>query len=130
MKNQYKKSRTKATIIKKNFAAEFEKIAADTEIEVSITTSIGELLEAIKGKVVDFAVKYIKRMVPKFELINTVTFSDALKQGKRFTLKDVSRSPDDVVVLQYTGGTTGVSKGAMLTNQNLVANGLQIGSAS
>lgn len=126
MKHQFKDSEAKAIIIMENFAAEFAKIAADTDIEVVITTSIGELLGAVKGKVVDFAVKYIKRMVPKFELINAVTFNDALKQGKRFTLKDVSRSPGDVVVLQYTGGTTGVSKGAMLTNQNLIANGLQV----
>lgn len=126
MKHQFKDSGAKAIIIMENFAAEFEKIAAETDIEVIITTTIGELLGAVKGRVVDAMVKYVKRMVPKNTLVNTVSFSEALKQGKRFTLKDVTRNPGDVVVLQYTGGTTGVSKGAMLTNQNLVANGLQV----
>lgn len=126
MKHQFKDSDAKAIVIMDNFAAEFEKIAADTDIDIIITTSIGELLGAVKGAVVDFAVKYIRKMVPKNTLVNKVSFNEALKQGKKFKLKDVNRSPEDVIILQYTGGTTGVSKGAMLTNQNMVANGLQV----
>lgn len=126
MKHQFKDSDAKAIIILENFAAEFEKIAGDTDIDVIITTQIGELLGSVKGFMVNFAVKYIKKMVPSHNLVNAVSFNEALKQGKKFQLKEVNRSPEDVIILQYTGGTTGISKGAMLTNQNMVANGLQL----
>lgn len=126
MKHQFKDSDAKAIVILENFAAEFEKIAAETDISVVITTKIGELLGTFKGMVVNFGVKYIKKMVPSFNLVNSVSFSEALKQGKKFKVKDIKRSPEDVIILQYTGGTTGVSKGAMLTNRNMVANGLQV----
>lgn len=126
MKHQFNDSGAKAIIILENFAAEFEKIAAETEIKVIITTKIGELLGGAKGMMVNLVVKHVKKMVPKFNLVNTVSFSEALKQGKKFTLKEIERTPDDVIILQYTGGTTGVSKGAMLTNENMVANGLQV----
>lgn len=126
MKHQFMDSDAKAIVILENFAAEFEKIASDTNIDVVITTSIGELLGPLKGMLVNFGVRYIKKMVPAYTLINSVSFNEALKQGKKFQLKEISRNPDDVIILQYTGGTTGVSKGAMLTNQNMVANGLQV----
>lgn len=126
MKHQFTDSGVKAIIIAENFAANLEKIIEETQIKVVITTSIGELLGAIKGRVVNFAVRYVKRMVPKYSILNTVTFSEALKQGKRFTIEDYDSSPDDVIIHQYTGGTTGVAKGAMLTNRNLVSNMLQI----
>jgi long-chain acyl-CoA synthetase len=80
----------------------------------------------LKGWFVNFVIRYIKRLVPNYNLPNTVTFSYAVEQGKRFSIKSFSNTPDDVVCLQYTGGTTGVAKGAMLTNRNLVANMLQI----
>jgi len=97
-----------------------------TQIKTIITTSIGELLGGLKGKMVDMAIKHVKRMVPKYSLPNTVSFSEALKQGKKFELQEFQNTPESVVVHQYTGGTTGVSKGAMLTNKNLVANMSQI----
>ena len=126
MKHQFNDSNVKAIIIADNFAANLEKIIDETQIEIIITTSIGEMLGAIKGKMVDMVVKNVKGMVPKFNLVNTVSFKDALKQGGKFKITPYESSPDDVILHQYTGGTTGVSKGAMLTNRNMVANMLQM----
>jgi len=127
MEHQFKDSDAKGILILENFASKLEKILDQTKIEVVLTSSIGEMLGGIKGPLVNFAVRHIKRMVPKFNIPNTVGFGEALKQGKKFKIKsDFSNKPDDVIVLQYTGGTTGVSKGAMLTNRNLVANMMQI----
>ncbi|NNE26238.1 MAG: AMP-binding protein [Saprospiraceae bacterium] len=125
MEHQFTDSGVKAIVILENFAANLEKILGNTQIDTIILTSIGEMLGA-KGTLVNFAVRNIKRMVPKFNLSNTVSFSEALSQGKKFKIMDFENNPDDVIVHQYTGGTTGVSKGAMLTNRNLVANMLQI----
>jgi len=85
-----------------------------------------EMEHQFTDRLVDTAVKHVKRMVPKFELPNTVSFKEALKQGKKFDLPSFENTPERVIVHQYTGGTTGVSKGAMLTNRNLIANMLQI----
>lgn len=126
MKHQFQDSEVKAVIILENFAAEFEKIAADTNIDIIITTTVGELLGSIKGTMVDLVVKHVRRMVPHHNLVNTVSFNEALKQGKKFKLKDVERKPEDTIILQYSGGTTGVSKAAMLTNRNMIANCLQV----
>lgn len=127
MEHQFTDSQVKAIVIAENFAANLEKIINKTEIKTVITTSIGELLGGVKGWVTDLAVKKIKKMVPKYNIPNTVKFKDALKQGKIFKLNgEFENNPDSVVVHQYTGGTTGVSKGAMLTNRNLVSNMLQL----
>ena len=126
MEHQFKDSGAKGIIIAENFCANLEKILPNTEINTIITTSIGELLGSVKGMLVDTAVKHVKRMVPSYELANTVKFKDALKQGKKLKLPQFENDAERVVVLQYTGGTTGVSKGAMLTNRNLVANMLQL----
>lgn len=126
MKHQFVDSDVKAIVIADNFAANLQKIIGDTQINTIILTSIGEMLGTIKGSLVNFVVKKVKRLVPKYELPNTVTFSDALKTGKKFQIKQFDNCADDVIVHQYTGGTTGVAKGAMLTNRNLVANMLQI----
>jgi len=126
MKHQFTDSDVKAIVIADNFAANLEKILPETEIDTIILTSIGEMLGAIKGNLVNFVVKKVKRMVPKYNLPNTVTFSEALKAGKKFKIKEFENCADDVIVHQYTGGTTGVAKGAMLTNRNLIANMLQI----
>lgn len=126
MKHQFVDSGATAIVIAENFAHNLQQILADTQINTVIVTSIGELLSPIKRWVVNFVVRYIKRMVPKYEIANTVKFRQALKQGKGFSIPTIVRNPEDVILLQYTGGTTGVSKGAMLTNRNLVANMLQI----
>ncbi|MDX1479844.1 MAG: AMP-binding protein [Saprospiraceae bacterium] len=126
MLHQFKDSGVKGIIICENFAANLQQIIDQTEIKVTIVTSIGELLGMIKGTVVDFAVRHIRRMVPKYDIPNVVRFSEAVKTGRKFTLKSFEDPPDRVIIHQYTGGTTGVSKGAMLTNRNLVSNMLQI----
>lgn len=126
MEYQFVDSGVKGIVIAENFASNLEKVIPNTNIEVIITTSIGELLGPVKGRFVDFVVKYIKRMIPKFNLVNTVRFKDALYQGKKFTLPVFERKREDVIIFQYTGGTTGVSKGTMLTNASLCANVEQI----
>ncbi|MCB0629989.1 MAG: AMP-binding protein [Saprospiraceae bacterium] len=126
MEHQFTDSGVKAIVIAENFAANLEKIIGHTEIKTVILTSIGEMLGAIKGTVVNFVVRKIKKMVPKFNIANTVNFSEALSQGKKFVIKEFHNDPDRVIIHQYTGGTTGVAKGAMLTNRNLVANMQQI----
>ncbi len=126
MRHQFTDAGVKAVVICENFAHNLQQILPDTQIKTIIVTSIGELLGFPKGMVVNFAVRKIKRMVPKYDLPNTVSFKDALSQGKKFSIKPFQPSPEDVILLQYTGGTTGVAKGAMLTNRNLVANMMQI----
>ncbi len=126
MRHQFTDSGAKAIVIAENFAANLEKIIGDTNISTVITTSIGEMLGFPKKHIVNFVVRRVKKMVPAYNIPNTVSFSDALKQGKQFTLKQYEGSADDVILLQYTGGTTGVAKGAMLTNRNLIANMQQI----
>ena len=123
---QFEDSGVRAIVILENFAANLESIIHKTKIDTVIVASVGEMLGSIKGSVVNFAVRYIKRMVPKFTIANTVSFKYALSEGKRFTIKEFSNCADDVIVHQYTGGTTGISKGAMLTNANMVANMIQI----
>jgi long-chain acyl-CoA synthetase len=126
MEFQFCDSQVKAIVIVENFASNLEAIIQKTNIETVIITSIGEMLGTIKGSVVNLVVRYVKRMVPKYNLSNTVTFLGALTEGKKFTINAFTSRPDDVIVHQYTGGTTGISKGAMLTNQSLVANMIQI----
>ncbi|MEZ4952417.1 MAG: AMP-binding protein [Saprospiraceae bacterium] len=126
MKHQFTDSGAKAIVICENFAANLQQVLGDTQIKTIILTSIGEMLGFAKGMMTNFVVRKIKRMVPKFDLPNTVTFKDALDQGKKFKIKSFPSNPEDVILLQYTGGTTGVSKGAMLTNRNLVANMMQV----
>ena len=122
----FNNSEVKAIVLAENFAANLEKIIHKTKIEIVILTSIGELLGGVKGFAIDFAVKYIKRLVPRYKLNNTVDFRTALRQGFKQALKPVDIIPDDLALLQYTGGTTGISKAAMLTHRNLIANIQQI----
>lgn len=126
MEHQFKDSGAKGIIILNNFASKLEKILDKTEIKTIILTTIGSML-GMKGSLVNFAVKNIKRMVPKYTLPNVVMMKDALKQGSKFKIdSNFENLPDTVIALQYTGGTTGVSKGAMLTNKNLVSNAMQV----
>ncbi|MCC7466787.1 MAG: AMP-binding protein [Saprospiraceae bacterium] len=125
MKHQFVDSGAKAILIAENFAYNLQQIIGETQIQTVILTSIGEML-GLKGSIVNFVVKRVKKMVPKYQLNNTVCFNDAIKQGRKFTLEPFKAGPDDTIALQYTGGTTGVSKGTMLTNRNLLANMMQI----
>lgn len=126
MLHQFTDSGVTAVVIVENFASNLQSILKDTQINTIILTSIGEMLGNIKGNIVNFAVKYIKRMVPKYQLDNTIAFNHALKEGKKFTINPFESCADDVIIHQYTGGTTGISKGAMLTNRNLISNMIQI----
>ncbi len=124
MQHQFVDSGVKGIIIAENFAANLEKILPQTRLKTILTTSIGGML-GLKGAFVNFAVRNVKRMVPAYTLPNAVTFKEAIRAGKGFELQPFEATAEDVAVHQYTGGTTGVSKGAMLTHRNLMANALQ-----
>lgn len=125
MHHQFKDSGAKAIIIAENFAQNLQKIIGETDIKHVILTSAGEMLGFPKGNIVNYVVRNVKKMVPPYQLANTTTFSKALSAGKNLPFSPRKTGSDDVVLLQYTGGTTGLSKGAMLTNRNLIANVLQ-----
>ncbi|MEM9931256.1 MAG: AMP-binding protein, partial [Bacteroidota bacterium] len=125
MKHQFNDADVSAVVICENFASSLEEIIGETNIKTVITTSIGELLGAVKGRITNFVVRKVKKMVPKYNLPGAVTFKKALTEGAGHKLPEFEGQRDDTIALQYTGGTTGVSKGAMLTNGNLVANALQ-----
>ncbi|WP_116125777.1 AMP-binding protein [Lewinella sp. IMCC34183] len=126
MKHQFNDSGAKAVVIAENFASNLQQIIKETQITTVITTSIGEMLGWMKGGLTNFVVRNVKNMVPKYDLPGAVTFQTALDEGKKHQLPTFNGQPDDTIALQYTGGTTGVSKGAMLTNANLVANAQQM----
>jgi long-chain acyl-CoA synthetase len=125
LKHQLTDSGARAIIVVENFAGVLEKIRGETGVEQVITTQIGDLLGFPKRLMVNFALKYVKKVVPEFKLPGSTSFTDVLKEGARLPLAPVAFELDDVAFLQYTGGTTGVAKGAMLTHKNLVANMLQ-----
>ena len=126
LEHQLKDAGVKAIVVLDNFAATLQKAVAHVRVEHVITTGIGDLLGA-KGVLINLALKYVKKMVPAYNLPNAVRFSDALSRGKNQPLPPIKLKPDDLAFLQYTGGTTGVAKGAMLTHGNMVANMLQAG---
>ncbi|MBV6321775.1 long-chain-fatty-acid--CoA ligase [Duganella violaceipulchra] len=125
LEHQLNDSGTEAILILENFATTLEQVLGRTQVKHIVVASMGELLGGLKGALVNFVVRSIKKMVPAFSLPNAVRFKDALSQGGRMKLTPVSLEPTDPAFLQYTGGTTGVSKGATLTHRNLVANLLQ-----
>lgn len=121
LKHQLVDSGAAVLVVVDNFCDTVQQVIADTPIKHVVTTGLGDMLGA-KGIVVNFVLKYIKKMVPNYSLRGAIRFNQALKLGSRHTLPKVEIDHDDVAFLQYTGGTTGVAKGAMLTNRNLVAN--------
>ncbi|CAG9235667.1 fatty acyl-CoA synthetase [Paraburkholderia caribensis] len=124
LEHQLKDSGAEAIILLENFAVTLQAIVRNTSIKHIVVASMGDLMGA-KGLIVNFVVRRVKKMVPAWKLPGHVSFNDAISDGARSKFKPVKQSPDDVAFLQYTGGTTGVAKGATLLHRNLVANVLQ-----
>jgi len=125
LEHQLKDSGAEAIVILENFASTLQAVLSATPVKHVVVASMGDLLGTLKGGIVNFVVRNVKKMVPAWELPHCVRFNDVLAEGRKMTLKPVSTGPDDVAFLQYTGGTTGVSKGATLLHRNVVANVLQ-----
>jgi long-chain acyl-CoA synthetase len=125
LEHQLKDSGAKAIIIMENFGTTLQQCIASTPIKHIVLASMGDRLGFLKGALVNYVVRNVKKLVPHFSLPGAVRFNDALDKGASGSLKPVAIGPDDVAVLQYTGGTTGVSKGAVLLHRNVIANVLQ-----
>ncbi len=125
LKHQLNDSGAKAIIIVENFAHVLQDVIDETRVEHVITTKMGDMLSPVKGFIINTVVKYVKKMVPGFNIKGAVSFKKALKLGAQHRFQTVPSTHDDIAFLQYTGGTTGVSKGAVLTHRNMVANMLQ-----
>lgn len=127
LKHQLEDSGAKAIVVLDNFAATLQHVVAETQVQHIVTTGLGDLLGFPKGALFNFVLKHVKKMVPAFNLPQAVRFRDALARGAAHPMQTVVLGHDDVAFLQYTGGTTGVAKGAMLTHGNMIANMLQAG---
>ncbi|MBK9442227.1 MAG: long-chain-fatty-acid--CoA ligase [Comamonadaceae bacterium] len=125
LEHQLKDSGAKVIVILENFAATLEKCIAATPVKHIVLCAMGDQLGLLKGTLVNYVVRNVKKMVPDYKLPQAIRFNAAIAKGTSGTLKKVTIKTDDVAVLQYTGGTTGVSKGAVLLQRNLVANLLQ-----
>lgn len=125
MEHQFKDSEAKAIVIIANFAYNLEKILANTSIKHVIVTELGDFLKGLKRPIVNFVVKRIKKMVPAYKLPGALSLRQVMKEGEGLKFERPSLKGDDVAFLQYTGGTTGVSKGATLSHRNMVAHTMQ-----
>jgi long-chain acyl-CoA synthetase len=125
LEHQLKDSGAKLIIILENFAATLQQVMAAVPSKQVVLCAMGDQLGLIKGSIVNYVVRHVKKLVPDFDLPDAVRFNAALSKGRSQTYTLPPVGPDDIAVLQYTGGTTGVSKGAVLLHRNLVANVLQ-----
>ena len=126
MRHQFKDAGVRALVYLNMFGKLVQEVLPDTQIEYLIEARMGDMLPAMKGWLVNTVVKKVKKMVPDYHLPQAISFKSALSTGMGQGVKAVEAGLDDIAVLQYTGGTTGVAKGAMLTHGNLVANMLQV----
>lgn len=128
LEHQFNDSGAKALVVFANMAANVEKILAKTGIKHVIVTEIADFHSPVKRVLVNSIVKYVKKMVPAFDIPRAISLNDALAKGAGKSVVRADNKPSDIAVLQYTGGTTGVAKGAMLTHANLISNMYQLGS--
>ena len=122
LEHQLSDAGARAIVIVENFAATLEKVVNKVALEAVITTQIGDALPPAKRFLTNLVVKHVKRMVPAFKLPGAIAFNTALADGAKQRMKPVEVAPDDIAFLQYTGGTTGLAKGAILLHRNMVAN--------
>jgi long-chain acyl-CoA synthetase len=125
LEHQLKDSGAKAIVLMENFGTTLQQCLAHTPVKHIVLASMGDRLGWLKGAIVNYVVRNVKKMVPAYSLPGAVRFNDALEKGATRKLQAPAIGPDDVAVLQYTGGTTGVSKGAVLLHRNVIANVLQ-----
>lgn len=125
LEHQLSDSGAKAVVILENFAHTLQQVIGKTQVQTVITTAVGDRLGWPKSALVNLVVKRVRKQVPHWELPGSIGFNAVLDQGRFLQLTDVPLTHDDIAFLQYTGGTTGVAKGAMLTHRNMVANVLQ-----
>src|SRR6476661_858696 len=125
LEHQLKDSGARAIVILENFGYTLQQCIANTPVQHVVLAAMGDQLGGLKGALVNLVVRKVKKLVPAFKLPGAVRFNDAVAQGTRSAVRPVETGPDDVAVLQYTGGTTGVSKGAVLLHRNVIANVLQ-----
>ncbi|MDR2300034.1 MAG: long-chain-fatty-acid--CoA ligase [Comamonas sp.] len=125
LEHQLKDSGAKAIIIIENFAATLQACIASTPVQHVVLATMGDRMGFLKGMVINYVVRNVKKLVPTFSLPGAVRYNDALARGARAPFQKPAITPDDVALLQYTGGTTGVSKGAVLLHRNIIANVLQ-----
>lgn len=126
MDHQFRDSGVKAIVILANFAGNLQKILAKTNIQHVFITQMGDFIGGLKGILINFIVKRVKKMVPEYNLPMGINLNSILKKGAKLPFKEPEIKHSDVAFLQYTGGTTGASIGAMLTHENIIANMLQI----
>ena len=125
LRHQLVDAGAKAIVVVENFASVLEGIRDEVPLEHIITTGVGDLLDFPKSLMVNFVLRHVKKTIPAWKLPGSEKFQDVLDKGKKLPLKPVNIAFEDIAFLQYTGGTTGVAKGAMLTHRNIVANLLQ-----